>query len=134
MSLTSFLEQARGSLTSSARNDKMRSRNDCFEDKKLFEHIQSLIEQSKLGPPQYFSENNAVLPHFLHHFDLLCRYTSEIYESVDETLARDFIGSIYKIFALHSGSQLAYSFLTLSSKGALNKYLMDLDKTMVAGI
>ena len=96
--------------------------------------IRDLLEETGTAPISFAPERNMILPHFLHHFGLLETYASRIYETTDDNLVCDVAAALHKMIALHIGSHLAYLYLTLSRRGAVDQYLAKYDKELTAGI
>lgn len=96
--------------------------------------VQNLIPHMREQLDSYTNKDNMVLPHFLHHLGLLETYVAEIYQVVDESLARDLAAALYKLLALHSGAQLAHLYLTLSRQGSPERFLADFDRVLTAGV
>lgn len=103
-------------------------------DRELEEFIQDLLQETGTAFASYAPKDNLILPHILDHLRLLEAYATEVYEIVDDNFVGDLLAAVYKIFALHSGANLAYLYLTLSRLGTADRYLINLDKALKVGI
>jgi glycosyltransferase involved in cell wall biosynthesis len=133
VSLKSLIEKTKGLLLNGD-VDLMLSQNGSFGDKNFHGLIKSFMRGCEADSFKFLRNKNKLFGHFLYNFDILERYMSDIYETVDEGLIKDFISTLYKILALQSGCQLAYLYLTLSKKGKIDGDLEALDKSLIAGI
>jgi glycosyltransferase involved in cell wall biosynthesis len=115
-------------------NGETTERNHLLKDDQYEAIIQKLREQPGIQVSAYGFQDNILLPHLLNHFEQLRTYLTPTYELADEKLARDLAVALCKMSALHSGTHLAYLYLTLASLSRLNPYAVELDKTLKAGV
>jgi glycosyltransferase involved in cell wall biosynthesis len=80
------------------------------------------------------SKDNILLPHFLEHLGVLQAFITASHLRIEETLMRDLSNALYKILALHSGSHMAYLYLTLLNQRQSDDFLSGLDKQLASGI
>jgi hypothetical protein len=104
-------------------------------DNDLTEFVQALTAAINGEPIQYLHRENMLLPHFMHHLGLLETYVSQSHEVVDEIMVGELAGALHKLFALHSGTHLAYLYLTLSDRGSSKQQLLaELDAKLASDI
>jgi hypothetical protein len=72
--------------------------------------------------------------HVLDHFELLQNWVCGIYDVADQAFGSAIVSALEKIMALHTGTHLAYLYLTSKSRGTLDEGLIAMDKTMTAGV
>jgi len=79
-------------------------------------------------------ERSMIMPHVMKHFNRFQSWTSEVYDQADESLCNEILSAVEKIFALHAGNHLAYLYLTSLKRREMNLSLVEIDKTLVAGV
>lgn len=82
----------------------------------------------------YQPNRNMIVPHLMQHFALLQEFLCGVYPQIDEILASDVRTCVTKIFALHSGTHLAYLYLAQSAGDHAIPVVRDLDRQLVQGV
>lgn len=82
----------------------------------------------------YDPDRNMILPHLMQHLTLLQEFLSGVYPQIDQTLRSEIRACVIKMFALHSGTHLAYLYLVQSADGDGSHALHDLDRELVQGV
>jgi glycosyltransferase involved in cell wall biosynthesis len=96
--------------------------------------VQSLVAHSATRVTSLNLRNNALLPHFLHHFKLLETFVERTYQIADEALIGELIAALYKIIASRSGTHLAFLYLTLSGRQSSEQLMPNFDAELSEGI
>jgi O-antigen biosynthesis protein len=100
----------------------------------FWEFMQHLSEHCQTMTSRSTTKANMILPHVMDHFERLRNWVCGIYDVADRHLAHDIASALEKLFALHSGTHLAYLYLTLRSRGKLDEALTAMDRAMTAGV
>jgi len=82
----------------------------------------------------YQPRTNMIVPHVMQHLDLLECFLSRVYDEIDEALAREIRDCLMKVFALHSGTHLAYLYLSQAAAGSASGAVTDLDQELARGV
>ena len=75
--------------------------------------MRELSNNCQIANPRSSTKANMILPHVMNHVERLQKWICAIYDIADRPLACDIATALEKVFALHSGTHLAYLFLTL---------------------
>ena len=78
--------------------------------------------------------SSMLLPHLWEHFEKFQRWMCYVHETAEESLARDVVSGLEKLFALHCGTHLAYLFLTCSGQRHRDEALFQMDQRLTAGV
>jgi glycosyltransferase involved in cell wall biosynthesis len=100
----------------------------------LREFMQHLAEHCQIMSSRPDTRANMIFPHVMDHLELLQKWICGIYDVADRHLAHDIVSALEKLFALHSGTHLAYLYLTLRNRGKLDEALIAMDRAMTAGV
>ena len=100
----------------------------------LSEFVGQLSERWQHMSMRADGHKNMIAPHVVDHFELLQNWVCGIYDVADKALASAIVSALEKMLALHSGTHLAYLYLTSRSHRKLGEGLIALDKTMTAGV
>lgn len=103
-------------------------------DPELGEFMRVLSEHSRTVPSESSMKANMILPHVVDHFDRMRKWICGIYDIADRKLAREIVKALEKTFALHSGTHMAYLYLTLKARAKLDETLTAVDRVMIAGV
>jgi glycosyltransferase involved in cell wall biosynthesis len=96
--------------------------------------MQQLSKKRQTANSQSSTKTNMITPHVMAHVERLQNWICTIYDVADRHLADDIATALEKVFALHSGTHLAYLYLTLRNRGKLDEALITMDKTLTAGV
>ena len=96
--------------------------------------MRELSNNCQIANPRSSTKANMILPHVMNHVERLQKWICAIYDIADRPLACDIATALEKVFALHSGTHLAYLFLTLRNRGKLDEPLITMDRTLTAGV
>jgi hypothetical protein len=94
--------------------------------------MQLLSQQT--GRSECSTKANMIWPHIEDHCERLHEWICDIYDVADSKLAEGIVTALEKMFALHSGTHLAYLYLTLRNDAKLDETLVALDSVMTAGV
>jgi glycosyltransferase involved in cell wall biosynthesis len=93
-----------------------------------------LLEPYRRVPSEATMKANMIWPHVLDHCERMHEWICDIYEVADRKFAGDLVSGWEKMFALHSGTHMAYLYLTLQNRGELDESLIALDRAMTVGV
>jgi hypothetical protein len=102
-------------------------------DAELAEIMSQLAEKLDRDPSRIHSQV-MILPHVLRHFEDFQQWLSRIYDRADYRVASEIVSALYKVFALHCGTHLAYLYLTCANRGCLDESLLQMDRRLVADV
>ena len=103
-------------------------------DSELGEFMQHFSEYGRRMSSESITKANMIWPHFKDHCERLHQWICGIYDVTDRKLADEIVRALEKVFALHSGTHLAYMYLTLANRAKLDETLVSLDRVMIAGV
>jgi glycosyltransferase involved in cell wall biosynthesis len=103
-------------------------------DSELGELMQLLSEHRRTVRSQSSTKTNMIWPHMEDHCERLHEWICGVYDVADRKLAERIVTALEKVFALHSGTHLAYLYLTLRNDAKLDETLAALDSVMTAGV
>jgi hypothetical protein len=103
-------------------------------DSELGTFMQELFERHGTVPSDSSKEANMILPHVLDHCERLHEWIYGIYDVADRNLGEDLFRAMEKVFAIHSGTHMAYLYLTQKGHSQLDETLVALDRSMTAGV
>jgi glycosyltransferase involved in cell wall biosynthesis len=103
-------------------------------DPELREFMQQLSKHCHTMPSESSMKANMIWPHVMDHFERLREWICGIYDVADRKLASEVVRALEKVFALHSGTHMAYLYLTLATNAKLDETLTALDRVMIAGV
>jgi hypothetical protein len=103
-------------------------------DPDLREFMQQLSKHCHTMPFESSMKANMIWPHVMDHFERLREWICGIYDVADRELASEIVRALEKVFALHSGTHMAYLYLTLGTNAKLDETLTVLDRVMIAGV
>jgi hypothetical protein len=100
----------------------------------LREFMRSLSENCQMANSGSATKANMIRPHVTDHVERFQNWIRTIYDVADSRLALDIARALERIFALHSGTHLAYLYLTLRNRAKLDEALIAMDRTLTAGV
>jgi glycosyltransferase involved in cell wall biosynthesis len=103
-------------------------------DSELGTFMQELFERHGTVPSEGSKEANMIWPHVLDHCERLHEWIYGIYDVADRNLVEDIFRAMEKVFAIHSGTHMAYLYLTQKGHSQLDETLVALDRIMTAGV
>jgi len=103
-------------------------------DSELGKFMQGLSERHGAPPSESPVKANMIRPHVVDHCERLFEWICGIYDVADRKLAEDLVRALEKVFAIHSGSHMAYLYLTLRNHSEVDETLVALDSAMTAGV
>ena len=96
--------------------------------------MECLLKEHEVSFSIADARTNMILSHVLDYLDRLGMWISGVYDVVDSNLARDIVQAVHRAFALHSGTHLAYLYMTLASRGEVGQSVARLDRTLLSGV
>jgi len=96
--------------------------------------MEQLSENCQTVNSRSATKANMIVPHVMDHVERLQNWICAIYDIADRRLACDIATALEKVFALHSGTHLAYLYLTLRNRGKLDEALITMDRILTAGV
>lgn len=127
--LPAFLEQVRENMSASPGVN-----SGVGIDPELREFIDELCASADINRNLLNRNSSMLLPHIRDHFEKFQRWVCYVHETAEESLAREIISALEKLFALHCGTHLGYLFLTCSGQQSRDEALFQMDQRLTAGV
>ena len=126
-----FVDELRSALQADATDTVVA---DQAFDTDLHGLMECLLKEHEVSFSIADARTNMILSHVLDYLDRLGMWISGVYDVVDSNLARDIVQAVHRAFALHSGTHLAYLYMTLASRGEVGQSVARLDRTLLSGV